>query len=348
MIVIIVIPRFLQNLIGNEILACTVALHNRLNQILRHILIVGQELLRILRQTVAPVAERRVVVMRSDARVQTDTLNDGLRIQSLHLRIRIQLVEIAYTQRQIRVGEQLHCLRLLQSHEQRIDVFLDSPFLKQRRKLVRLLFQMLARDSLNRPVLLVASLYQLRTSHDDAAGVEVVVQRLALTQELRREQQVELLSRQGRRGTELFRILHVQAAAVPHGNGTLDDHHRVRIHLQHQVDHLLHVRRIEIILHRIVVRRSRNHHKVRFPVSRSPVERSCQVEFLLRQILLDILILYRADTFVYLLHLFRNHVDSHHPVMLRQQSSDGQAHITRSRYGDSIVFHHEISLCLQS
>ena len=103
---------------------------------------------------------------------------------------------------------------------------------------------------------------------------------------------------------------------------------------------MIRVRRIEIILHRIVVRRSRNHHKVRLPVSRSPVERSRQVQFLFRQILLDILILNRADTVVNLLHFFRNHVYSHHPVMLCQQRSDRQTYIARTRYSDCIVFHH--------
>ena len=60
--------------------------------------------------------------MRTDARVQADTLNDGLCVQSFHLRIRIQLVEVAYTQCQVSIGKQLHRFCLLQSHEQRIDV----------------------------------------------------------------------------------------------------------------------------------------------------------------------------------------------------------------------------------
>ena len=67
-VVVIIISRLVQHPVGNEILARAVALHNRLNQILRHILIVRQQLLRILRQTVAPVAERRIVIMRADVR----------------------------------------------------------------------------------------------------------------------------------------------------------------------------------------------------------------------------------------------------------------------------------------
>ena len=80
-VVIIVVSRFLQHLVRNEILTCTVTLHNGLNQVLRHILVVSQQLLGILRQTVAPVTKRGIVIMRTDARVQTDTLNDGLCVQ---------------------------------------------------------------------------------------------------------------------------------------------------------------------------------------------------------------------------------------------------------------------------
>ena len=220
--------------------------------------------------------------MRADARVQTDALNDSLRVQSLYLRIRIQLVEITHTQRQVCIGKQLHSLRLLQSHEQRIHVRLQCPFLQQCRKLLRFLLQVLTGNGLNSRILLVASLYQLRVAHDDTAGVEVVVQRLAFPQKLRREQQVELFTCKGRGRVKLLRVLHIQAAAVPHRDGTLNHHHRVRIHLQYQVDYLFHVRRVEIILHRIIVRGSRNHHKIRVPVSRCPVQCSRQVQFLFR------------------------------------------------------------------
>ena len=100
-----------------------------MNQIFRYILIVGQQLFGIFWQAVTSVAEARVVVMRADARIQADTLDDGLGVQSLHLCIRIQFVEVAYTQCQVGIGKQLHCLCFFQPHEQRIDVFLDGSFL---------------------------------------------------------------------------------------------------------------------------------------------------------------------------------------------------------------------------
>ena len=67
--------------------------------------------------------------MRADSWIQTYTLNDRLRIQSLHLRIGIQLVEIAYSQSQIGIGKQFHGLRLFHSHEQGGDLLFDGSFL---------------------------------------------------------------------------------------------------------------------------------------------------------------------------------------------------------------------------
>ena len=53
--------------------------HGRgLDQILGHVGIVCQQLLGILRQTVAAISERRIIVEGADARVQSHTRYDGL------------------------------------------------------------------------------------------------------------------------------------------------------------------------------------------------------------------------------------------------------------------------------
>ena len=44
--------------------------------------------------------------MRTDTGIQAYPLDDGLRIQSLHLSVGVQLIEIADTQSQIGIGEQ--------------------------------------------------------------------------------------------------------------------------------------------------------------------------------------------------------------------------------------------------
>ena len=334
-----IISGLVQHLVGNEILARSVRFHNGMDQVLRHVRIVGQQLFRVLRQAVAPVSERWVVVVRTDARVQADAVDDGLRVQPLHLRIRVQLVEVAHPQCQIRVGEQLHRLGLLHAHKQSRNIFLDSPFLQQRGKFMRLFFQIFSRNSVYGLIFLIPSADNFRIPYDDTAGVQVVIQRLAFAQELGREQQVEPFPLQGGGVLELSGILHVQAPAIPYRNGALDDHHRIRIHLQHQVNHLLHMARVKVILHGVIVRGSGNHHKVRVPVGRSPVQRGGQVQLLLGQILLDVFVLNRTDTPVYLLHLFRYHVHGPDLMVLGKQGGDGQAHIARSGHSDCIILH---------
>ena len=72
-----VIPGFLQHSIGDVVLARAVALHDGGHHVLRHVLVVGQQLLGVLGQAVAAVAEARVVVVRADARVEADAFDDG-------------------------------------------------------------------------------------------------------------------------------------------------------------------------------------------------------------------------------------------------------------------------------
>ena len=88
--------------------------------------------------------------------------------------------------------------------------------------------------------------HHLGDAHDDTGGIEVVVQGLALTQELGRKEQVELLH-------ALVSVFHVEVAGVAHGDGALNDHHCVGVHLQHRVDDGLHGTGVEEVLLGIVV-----------------------------------------------------------------------------------------------
>ena len=94
-------------------------------------LIVSQQLLRILGQAVAAVAEAGIIVVAADTRVKADTVDDLLGIETLALGVGVQLIEVRHAQRQIGVGKQLDSLGLGEAHEQRVDVFLDSPFLQK-------------------------------------------------------------------------------------------------------------------------------------------------------------------------------------------------------------------------
>lgn len=73
---IAVISCLLQYLIGYKVLTSTITVYNRLDQILRYILIVREKLLRILWKTVPAHAERWVIVVISDSRIEANTFND--------------------------------------------------------------------------------------------------------------------------------------------------------------------------------------------------------------------------------------------------------------------------------
>ena len=100
-LIISIVASQLQYPVCDEIFSGTVALHNGLDQIFRHICIICQKLFGILRQTVAAIAKAWIVVMTSDTRIQTYTIDDLLGVKSFALCVCIKLVEISHTQRQI-------------------------------------------------------------------------------------------------------------------------------------------------------------------------------------------------------------------------------------------------------
>ena len=65
---------------------------------------VGQQLLRVLGQVVAAVAEAGVVVVGADARVHAHAVDDLLRVEPLHLRIGVELVKVGDAHGQVGVA----------------------------------------------------------------------------------------------------------------------------------------------------------------------------------------------------------------------------------------------------
>ena len=128
---IAVIACLLEYGISNIVLTGTVALYDCLYQVLRNIGIVCQELLGILWQAITTIAEAWVVVMGADSWVKTYTIDYCLGIESFYLCVCIQLIEVAYSECQIGIGEELDSLSFLHAHKEGIDVFLDSAFLEQ-------------------------------------------------------------------------------------------------------------------------------------------------------------------------------------------------------------------------
>ena len=114
-----------QYLVGNEVLAGAIALYNGTHHVLRYIGIVGQQLLGVFREAITAVTERRVVVVATDKRVESDTVDDVLGIQTLDFGIGVEFVEVAYTESQIGIGKELHGFGLCQSHDQQRNAFVE-------------------------------------------------------------------------------------------------------------------------------------------------------------------------------------------------------------------------------
>ena len=58
-----------------------------------------------------------------DTRVKTYALNDGFTVQSFHFSVCVKFIEIADTESQVGVGEELDCFSLFPAHEECINIF---------------------------------------------------------------------------------------------------------------------------------------------------------------------------------------------------------------------------------
>ena len=102
--------------------------------------------------------------MGADTRIQANAVDDLLGVQSLHLRIRIQLVEVGYAQSKISIGKKFDSLRLGEAHEKGVYIFFNGALLQESRKRMR--------GSQKTCIVYVRA-------DNDAARIQVIVQRLA-------------------------------------------------------------------------------------------------------------------------------------------------------------------------
>ena len=314
-----------QHAVGDEVLAGAVALDDGRHHVLGHVGIVGQQLLGVLGEAVAAVAEGGVVVVGADARVEADALDDGAGVEALDLGVGVEFVEVAHAQGQVGVGEELHGLGLLHAHEQRGDVLLLGPLLQQGGEGAGGLGQCrYVGDGTDGAVLLLETrvVDELGRADDDARGVKVVVQRLALAQELGGEEQVEAADALGG-------VAQVERAAVAHGDGGFYDHHGRGVDREHKVDDLLDVRGVEVVLLGVVVGGGGYDNEIGIAVGRGAVECGREVERLFGQIALDVVVLDGRPAPVDHLHLFGDDVDGRYMVVLGQQRGDAHPHVAR-------------------
>ena len=132
--VVAIVAGFFQYAVGDVVFPRTIAVHNGLDQVFRHVVVVGQELLGVLGQAVAAIAEGRVIVLGADTRIVADAFDYSLGVKAFHLGISIQFVEVGHAKSQIGIGEEFDGLGLGGAHEQDGNVFLQGAFFDERSK----------------------------------------------------------------------------------------------------------------------------------------------------------------------------------------------------------------------
>ena len=107
-----------QDGVGDVVLARAVGLDDGGHHVLGHVLVVGEQLLRVLREAVAAIAEGGVVVVGADTGVEAHALDDGAAVEALDLGVGVKLVEVADAEGEVGVGEEFHGLGFLHAHAQ--------------------------------------------------------------------------------------------------------------------------------------------------------------------------------------------------------------------------------------
>ena len=245
--------------------------------------------------------------MGTDARIEADTVNNLLGIQTVQLRVGVKLVEERDPHGKVGIGKQLHRFRFREAHEQGVDLLLQGALHEQVGKGV---------GGIQKPLVL-----QIRT-HNNPAGIQVVVQCFGLAQKFRAEENV---------GVSGFLA---DTPGKSNRDGGFDDHKRVGIDPGDNPDHRLNGRGVEEILLRVVIGRCRNHHKFGVGIGGFRIQRGGQIQRLLRKKAADLRILNGRNPIVNLRNFFRDNIHSGHFVMLRQQHRQRQPHIPGSRDSD--------------
>ena len=302
-----VCPGDFQYTICDKVLPSAVGLDDRFDEVLGHVLVVGEQLLGIFWQAVTAVAEGGIVVIITDARIKADALDDLGGVQSFDLGVCVQLVEVADAQGQIGVDEELGGLGLGKAHVKGINILLVGALLQQRGEDVGLLSGVVGGFII---------------ADDDAAGIQVVIQGLGFAQELGTEQDVvdvELLA---------------DVPGVSYRDGRLNDYCRLILgrsvfcRLHDKLYDRFHSAAVKEVLLGIIVGRRCYNDKIGVSVSLSCVSGRLEVQLsrsLLRfpQKLLDIFVLDRRFIVIELLHLLRDNVHCGDIVVLGEEYGEG-------------------------
>lgn len=235
-----------------------------------------------------------------------------LGVESFHFGVGVELVEVADAQSEVGVGKQFHGLGFGGAHEEGIDVGLECALLKEGGKGAGGLIQMLV---------------AFGTSHNDARGIEVVVEGFAFAQKFGREQEIAAVEALA------------QLRGVAYGDSTFDDNDGAFVDTHHFAHHTFHGRGVEEVALHVVVRRSSDHYEVSFRISFCSVEGGGQVKRFFGEIALDIFVSYRRLSAIHQVYFLCYDIHGGDFVVLRQESGDAQTDIACTGNGDAIGFH---------
>ena len=317
------VPDHLQHLVSDEVLAGAVGLYNGLDEILRHIGVICQQLLGVLGQAVAAVAEAGVVVVAADARLQAHAVDYVAGVEAADLAVGVELVEVGHAKRQVGVGEEFDGLRLGGSQDELRDAHGAVDVHALELDWIGALSEQAGEALSRRDGLGVL----LGRAHHDATGVQVVVERLALAQELRAEEDLAVAQPLAK------------ARGVADGDRGLDDDPGIRVHRAHGGDGGLDGARVEEVPIAVVVGGRRDYGVVGTRVGLGYVHGGVQVELALprlglRQEALDLVVLDGRYVAVDLLDFLGHDVQGVHLVVLREQDGEGQADVTGTGDGN--------------
>ena len=275
----------LEDALGDEVLARSVGVDDGPHDVLRHILVVGQQLLGILGQAVAAIAERGVVVMVSDAGIETDALDDVFAVQTMGGGVGIEFIEVRHAHGKVSICEQLDRLGLGGVGKQHRDILLDGALPEQ-----------VGKDC--------GALGAL--ADDDARRMQVVVQCRAFTQEFRREDEVVAVE------------LRPQLGGVADRDGGFKNHDRFRVDGHDVLDHRFDRAGVEVVGLGVVVGGGGDDDIVGPGVSVMFIERSTEIERPVCQIVLDLGVGDRRHLAVEHLDFLGDDIERHYFIVLRQ------------------------------
>ena len=316
-VLVVVVTGHFEYAVGDEVFARGVGVDDGTHEVLGHVLVVGQELLGVLRQAVAAVAERGVVVYVADAGVETHAVDDLLGVEAFHFGIGVELVEVADAQGEVGVGEKFHGLGFGGAHEEGVDVGLERALLKESGEGA-------------------GGFVQVRVafgaSHDDARGIEVVVEGFAFAEKFGGEEEVAAVEAL------------TQLRGVTYGDGAFDDDDGVLVDAHHFAHHTFDGRGVEKVALHVVVGRRGDDDKVGFSIGFRPIESGGQLKRFFGKIALYIFVSNRRLSAIHHVDFLGHDVHGGDFVVLRQKGGDAQADIAGTGNGDAIGFHDPVCI----